>query len=175
MLTYLGIAAGAIVVTVLLLISRKPDSFRVARSLTMNAAPEVPFGFVNDFHRWTEWSPFEKLDTNLQRTYTGSPEGIGAGYAWSGNSRAGQGVMTITESVPARKVALDLFFEKPFKAQNLTVFSFTPTGNGTTVEWVMSGNSSFMHKTMSMVMDMDGFLGKAFDEGLENLKRVSEA
>ncbi|MDB4915226.1 MAG: hypothetical protein JWM95_2870 [Gemmatimonadetes bacterium] len=175
MLAYIGIGAAILVVLLALMIATRPDSFRVARSIGISAAPDVPFGFVNDFHRWTEWSPFENIDPNLKRTYAGSPAGEGARYAWQGNNKVGSGSMTITESIPAGRVVLDLFFEKPFKATNLTTFTFTPSPEGVTVEWAMSGKNTTMGKAMSLAMNMDSYLGKTFDEGLAKLKRVSEA
>ena len=175
MLMYIGIALVVLFALGTIVIATRPDSFRISRSMTISAAPNVPFAFVNDFHKWTEWSPFEKLDPNLQRTYSGSPDGVGASYAWAGNSKAGHGNMKIIESVPSSRVALDLNFEKPFKATNLTEFTFTPSGNGVTVEWAMSGESTTMGKVMGLFMNMEDYLGKAFTEGLTNLKRVSEA
>lgn len=175
MLMYIGIGVVALFVLGAIVIATRPDSFRIARSMAIAAAPSVPFAFVNDFHKWTEWSPFEKLDPNLRRTYSGSADGVGAAYAWAGNSKAGEGSMKIIESVPARRVALDLNFEKPFKATNLTEFTFTPAGDGVTVEWAMSGKNTTMGKVMGLFMNMEGYLGTAFTEGLTNLKRVSEA
>lgn len=175
MLMYIGIGVVVLFAIGALVVASRPDSFRVARSMTIASSPDVPFAYVNDFHQWAGWSPFEKLDPNMQRTFSGSPAGVGAGYGWSGNSKAGRGSMKITESTPGRRVALDLFFEKPFRATNLTEFTFTPAAEGVTVEWAMSGTNSTMGKVMGLVMNMDDYIGKAFTEGLTNLKRISEA
>ncbi|HXK18635.1 MAG TPA: hypothetical protein VNG33_12570 [Polyangiaceae bacterium] len=56
---------------------------------------------VNDFHAWSGWSPWEKLDPNLKRSYEGAPAGVGAKYAWVGNKQVGEGRMTIAPSVAA--------------------------------------------------------------------------
>ncbi len=48
-----------------------PNTFRVQRSATMKAPPEKIFPLINDFHQWLAWSPWEKLDSNLKRTYSG--------------------------------------------------------------------------------------------------------
>lgn len=175
MLMNIGIIVVVLAVVLAIVIATRPDSFRVSRSMMIATPPEVPFGYVNDFHQWPQWSPFEKLDPALKKTYSGSPAGVGARYAWSGNSKAGSGSMAIIESVPGSRVALDLAFEKPFKATNLTEFTFTPTNGGVNVEWAMSGKSTTMGKVMGLFMKMDDYLGKAFTEGLTNLKNVSEA
>ena len=47
------------------------------------------FPFIDDFHAWRDWSPWEKLDPNLKREYSGAPRGTGAAYGWSGNEDVG--------------------------------------------------------------------------------------
>lgn len=158
-----------------LAIATRPGTFRVSRSVTIAAPADIPFGYVNDFHRWTRWSPWEKVDPNLQRSYAGSESGVGAAYHWNGNSKAGQGSMVITESIPAQRIAIDLAFEKPFKARNVTEFTFAQAPGGVDVTWVMSGTNTTMGKAMSLVMNMDKMIGGSFDEGLGNLKAACEA
>lgn len=54
-----------------LYVSTRPSSSRVVRSLTIDATPERLFGLINDFHEWAAWSPWDKMDPNLKRTYEG--------------------------------------------------------------------------------------------------------
>ena len=162
-------------VIIALAIATRPKSFRVSRSTTIKAPAAKPFGYIDDFHKWTAWSPFENLDPNLQRTYSGANTGTGAAYAWSGNNKAGAGSMLITQSRPAEYIAIDLNFTKPFRATNLTEFTLEPASDGTRVTWAMSGDNSTMAKAMSLVMNMDTFLGREFEKGLATLKQVSES
>ena len=155
-------------------ISTRPKTFRVERSVLINAPASAVFPFINDFHLWSQWSPFEKLDPNLQRTFSGAEAGKGATYEWLGNREAGQGRMVIAESQPSERVAIDLFFLKPFKSTSLAEFSFDPAQGGTKVTWAMSGNNTVAGKAISLVANMDKYLGNSFDEGLGNLKRVVE-
>src|SRR6187399_2793221 len=104
------------VAAVFLAASRRPATFRIARSRRVRASADRIFPLINDFHQWAQWSPFEKLDPAMQKTFGGSPTGRGSTYAWSGNNRAGQGRMEITESVPYSHVAIDLEFQRPWKA-----------------------------------------------------------
>ena len=77
MLTYIGIAALVLVAGVLVYASTRPDSFRIERTILVDAPPEAAFARVNDFHRWTEWSPWEGIDPAMKRTYGGPPAGVG--------------------------------------------------------------------------------------------------
>src|SRR5262245_47161895 len=66
-------------------VASRPSEFRVARSRTLSAPPDVVFAHVNDFHTWQQWSPWEKFDPAMKRELSGPPAGVGASYAWAGN------------------------------------------------------------------------------------------
>jgi len=150
------------------------DTFKVERSTTINAPAGTVFGFINDFHQWAHWSPWEKLDPGMDRTYSGSASGVGAGYAWSGK-KAGAGSMEILTAEPGALVAIDLKFTRPFKAENPTRFTLTREGDATRVVWTMTGQHNLMSKLMGLFMNMDKMVGKDFEAGLASLKAVSEA
>ena len=163
-----------LIVAVLVLAATKPDTFQVERSATIRAAPEKLFALIDDFHQWPQWSPWEKLDPEMQRTLTGAPSGKGAIYAWKGNSDVGEGRMEIMDSVPPSKVTIQLDFIEPMEATSTTEFTLTPQGDSTTVRWTMSGENNFLGKLMCVFMSMDAMIGKDFEAGLATLKTVAE-
>src|SRR5262245_62073016 len=120
-----------IILAVLAIASAKPDEFRVERSAVINAPPEKVFPNLDYFHKWEPWSPWEKLDPNLKRTYSGSDSGKGAIYAWQGNDKVGEGRMEILESAPPSRLFIKLDFIKPFAASNRTEFTLVPADGGT--------------------------------------------
>lgn len=143
-------------------------------TVTRNAYIPVPAGrifpLVNDFKKWTQWSPWETVDPNLQRDYFGSDSGVGAKYAWSGNAKAGSGLMEIVSSEEPSRINIRLEFLKPMKATNPTEFTFTPEGEGTRVTWTMNGeNKTLMSKLFALVMNMDKLVGTDFEKGLAAL------
>ncbi len=175
LLKILAAVVVALVAGVLLVALTKPDTFSVQRSATIKAPPEKVFAVLDDFHRWPDWSPWEKLDPQMKRTLGGAEHGRGATYAWSGNDKAGAGRMEIVESVPARKVGIQLDFIKPFEGHNVTTFTLAPQGDATTrVDWRMDGPAPFISKLMQVFVNMDTMIGKDFDEGLANLKALAE-
>ncbi len=153
----------------------RPDTFRVQRATTIQASPETIFGFVNDFHRWASWSPWEKLDPAMQKTHSGAPAGQGAAYEWVGNSKVGQGRMEIVECIAPNRIAIKLDFLKPMEAHNVAEFSLTARGNATEVVWAMHGPAPFVSKLMGVFISMDRLIGKDFETGLANLKAAAEA
>lgn len=150
------------------------DEFLVERTAVVQAAPSVIFGLINDFHEWPQWSPWEDLDPEMTHVYSGPAAGVGASHAWTGNKKAGSGSMTITESVPDRRLVLDLVFLKPFKAENVTTFLITPQPDGAEVTWQMTGTKNLFFKVFGFIMSMDKLVGKDFEKGLSQLKAVAE-
>ena len=173
-LTTILIIFVVIIAAVLIYAATRPNDFVVSRSASIKAPAEAIFPLINDFRRWPEWSPFEKLDPAMRRTLSGADSGIGAAYAWEGNSKAGKGRMEITASVPFSQVSLKLDFEKPFRANNIVDFSLSPSGDATTVTWAMRGARPFIAKLMGLFMDFDNLIGKDFEAGLDNLRRLAE-
>jgi len=175
MLKKIAIGVGVVIVLLVVVVATRPSEFRIERSKSIDAPPEVVFLFVNDFHDWPAWSPWEKLDPGMQRSHSGAPEGKGAMYAWSGNDQVGKGKMTIVESRPNERVGIELEFQEPWTATNQTTFAFGRAGDGTKLTWAMEGKNGFVAKAFSMFMDMDAMVGKDFEKGLDALSLVAAA
>lgn len=146
--------------------------FALSRSTRIQADPARVHALVDDFREWQKWSPWEGLDPALNREYTGPDRGVGSTYHWSGNKKAGQGEMRITESTPT-SVVVDLQFLKPFKASNVTSFALTPTGDVTDVTWTMAGTRSAIMSLMGKLF-FDKAIGADFEKGLASLKQEAE-
>jgi len=150
------------------------DTYTVERSATIDAPPGLIYDQIANFHNWTNWSPWEDVDPELKRTYSGAESGTGAVYGWSGNRKAGQGSMEITDASEPSMVQIDLAFEKPWKARNDTMFTIHPEGSGSLVVWSMSGKKTLVTKVMGVFKSMDKLLGPDFEKGLARLKATTE-
>lgn len=173
-LKIVGIVFVVFLVVMTVFIATRPDTFRVERSAQVNAPADVVHGLINDFHQWALWSPWEKVDPNLKRNYSGAPAGPGAIYDWTSESM-GTGRMTILDSKPADSVVIKLEFLKPFEATNTATFKLTPADGGTRVQWIMDGKNNVMSKAFSLFCSMDSMVGKDFEQGLANLNTVAQA
>ncbi len=177
MLKTIAIIAAVIVVIVagiLIYAATKPNSFTVRRSIEAKALPAKIFALINDLHGWAAWSPYEKKDPDMKRTFSGAPAGKGAVYEWDGNNTVGKGRMEIIEASAPSKVAIKLDFIKPFEGHNTAEFTMEPKGDQTVVTWAMYGPSSYIFKLMGTFMSMDNMIGKDFEVGLVNLKALAE-
>ncbi len=150
------------------------DTYTVERSVTIEAPPERIYEQIADFRNWTSWSPWEEVDPDLQRTYSGADSGTGAVYRWSGNRKAGRGRMEITDATEPSRVRIDLVFEKPWKARSETLFTIQPDGSGSRVTWTMTGQKTRMTKVMGIFTSMDKLVGPDFEKGLARLKATTE-
>ena len=81
--------------------------------------------------------------------------------------------MEITGSTP-EGIDITVQFLKPFKATNQTRLSFEPSGAGTQVRWVMTGEQKGLMAVFGKFMNMDKMIGPDFEKGLTRLKAVAE-
>src|SRR5882757_4547259 len=156
------------IAAVLVYAASKPDDFRVQRTITIKAPPEKIFALINDLHGWGAWSPYEKKDPAMKRTFSGAPSGKGAVYEWDGDKNVGQGRMEITDtSVPSR-IVIKLDFIRPFEGHNIVTFSMESRSGATNVTWDMQGPAPLMAKVMHVFINMDRMVGTDFEVGLAN-------
>jgi hypothetical protein len=168
-LTIILAAVGA----VLLYAATRPNALHVERTATIKAPPEKIFPLINDFHNWRAWSPYEKKDPGMTRTYSGAPMGKGAVYEWNGNNDVGQGRMELIDA-SSSQIRIKLDFIKPFEGHNIGAFTMKPAGDATSVTWSMDGPTPYLGKLIGVFMNMDTMIGTDFDAGLASLRALAE-
>ncbi|HEY5930266.1 MAG TPA: polyketide cyclase, partial [Burkholderiales bacterium] len=80
MLKVIFIIVVVLIAGVLVFAATKPDTFRVQRSASIKAPAEKIFPLINDYHSWVAWSPYEKKDPAMKRTFGATAAGKGATY-----------------------------------------------------------------------------------------------
>lgn len=174
MITSIVIVIALLIAGVFVFAATKPDVFRVERKAVLQAPPEKVFALINDFSQWAAWSPWEKKDPGMQRSFSTNTAGKGATYDWHGNKEVGKGSMEILESVPPSKIRLRLDFETPFEAHNIVTFTLQPQGSGTQISWLMEGPVPYFAKIIHVFINMDKMVGTDFEAGLASLKALAE-
>lgn len=173
MIKTIALVAVAGAALVLAAAAFRPDSFRVQRSVRIDAPPQAVHPLINNLAQMNSWSPFVRRDPNLKGTYRGPAEGPGAGYDFAGNREVGKGSVDIVASSPG-KITMRLHMREPMEGLNTVEFTLVPQGNATNVTWAMHGPSPYLSKLMGLVMDMDKMVGGAFEAGLAELKTRAE-
>jgi hypothetical protein len=151
----------------------QPDTFRVERAMTIDAPPEKLVGILSDLRRGAEWSPYEKRDLAMKKTFSGPASGPGSKLEWDGNSDVGAGSLTVAEVTPA-KVTLDLAMTRPMNANNVVEYTLAPQGNATSMTWAMHGPMPLISKVICVFMDFDKMIGADMERGLKDLKALAE-
>ena len=162
------------IAVVLILAATKLNTFSVQRATTVKAPAEKIFPLIDDFHQWGNWSPWEHKDPAMKRTYSGADSGKGAVYAWDGDKNVGSGRMEILDASAPSKIVIKLDFFKPFEGHNTAEFTMLPQGDVTNLTWTMHGPAVFISKVMQVFMNLDKMIGKDFEVGLANLKKLTE-
>jgi uncharacterized protein YndB with AHSA1/START domain len=175
MLKKILITVAALIAVLVAVIATRPASFTVERTVTIDAPAEQVFAWVSDFQRFEEFSPWAHLDPSMAREVKGTAGMEGHSYGWSGNEKAGEGRMTVTEVVPNQSVSIRLEFLKPFSSTNQNRWTLVGEGEQTQVTWAMVGNLDFMGKAFSLMFDFGESVGGDFDAGLRKLKELVEA
>lgn len=167
LLTVIGLVALFFIVGLFL-----PKTYRVERSIIVNAPDSVVFQNISDFNKFLKWNPWSKMEPTAKVTISGPVSKPGHLYKWEGK-QTGTGQMKIKDIDPSRSVDIELTFLKPFESAADTQFQLDPDAQGTKVTWIMQGNNkSVMEKWMGL--NMDNMIGKDFESGLQNLKAFSE-
>ncbi len=173
-LRFIGAGFAVVLAAILIFAATKPDTFSVQRTVAIKAPPEKIFPLIADYRSWTSWSPWEKKDPAMTRTYSGAASGKGAVYEWAGNREVGQGRMEIAEASAPSHVTIAMHFIKPFDSHSTAAFTLQPRGDSTDVTWSMHGPNAYISKVITVFVSMDGMIGKEFETGLANLKAIAE-
>jgi hypothetical protein len=176
MLKKILIALVIVVAGFLTFAATRPDTYRVERSAKIDAPATVIFSQLEDFKAWPAWSPWDKRDPAMKKTYEGPATGVGSTYSWEGNKEVGKGRMAIVASEPPSQIRYHLEFIEPFAAVANTAFTLAPEGGkSVAVTWAMDGTNNLMGKVFGIFMNMDTAIGADFEKGLASLKTISEA
>ena len=148
-----------------------PKQFEVEASKTIIKPPSLVFKQVNNLQNWSAWSPWEIADPNMESEYGGTQLGEGAFHTWTSETQ-GNGKQTIIESVPYELIRTELDFYEQGKGSSY--FIFEENDGGTLVKWGMESETSYPFERIIFFF-LKGMMQDMFNEGLENLKEVTEA
>ncbi len=174
MIKNITIVVVVFIASVLIFAATRPDTFSVQRAASIKAPPEKIFPLINDLHGWDAWSPWEKKDPAMKRTFSGTTSGKGATYAWEGNKEVGKGSLEIIDAEPPSKIVIALHFIEPFEGRSTATFTLDPNGDATPVTWTMSGPSPYISKLIGIFINCDNMIGKDFEAGLASMKAAAE-
>jgi hypothetical protein len=151
-----------------------PSTYRVERSVVVNAPQAAVVDQVASPQRWMAWSPREVGMEKVERRYGGPEKGAGASYFWSAGPPLGKGQMTVVLAT-ADRVEIERELETPRPSSSDLEFAFAPAGQGTKVTWTVTGENDLVDRLLWRYGGRREKVEREVDAGLHGLKKVAEA
>ncbi|WP_193164543.1 SRPBCC family protein [Microbulbifer hainanensis] len=151
-----------------------PRQVTLERSVYITQPPEAVFPYVNDLHKFNQWSPWANLDPKTKYEFSGPSQGVGSAMSWrSENPNVGSGSQKIVASEPYSLVRTEL----NFGAQGMAggEFHLQPQGSGTNVTWKFKSDMGAGPVARWMGLLVKRMVGQSYEQGLQNLKSVVES
>ena len=150
-----------------------PAHVTVARTVVINAPESAVFPYVNNLHRFGDWSPWKLRDPQLAITYGGPEEGKGALIQWTSQKPSiGTGNMQISDSNLNRSVELAANFNN---LEGTSSFEIAPSGSGSKITWSFGYDTGSSPLKRWKALMLDGFIGSEYRAALDKLKETVEA
>ncbi|MEM9305322.1 MAG: SRPBCC family protein [Pseudomonadota bacterium] len=141
--------------------------FTVEKTIQIDATPHHVHGFLRDFRRWPDWSPWLICEPECKVIY--APDG--KSYRWEGEV-VGKGELELTGEQGHTALDYRLSFFMPWKSVNTTAFRLAERDGGTEVTWTMVGSLPWFMFWMKKMMT--AWVGMDYDRGLRMLKDLAE-
>jgi len=144
-----------------------PARVQVVRDIEIDANQATVFALVNDFHQMEQWSPKSDDDPNARITISDPSRGVAASLSWDGQI-AGQGVQTITESVPFDTVSTNT--ELGNGVQVTSMFKLEATDRSTRITWSVERDFGGNLAGRYFGLLLDDMIGSDLEEDLAQLR-----
>ena len=141
-------------------------SFRISRSLEIEAPLESVFAAVLDLKSWPLWSPWLLHEADAELSFSDDYRSEGGHYSWDGKL-VGAGTLTHEAIMPGRSIQQQIEFLRPFKSVNEVRWDFEQRGESTLVSWEISGQVPLLFRLMAK--RMEPMIGRDYELGLAML------
>lgn len=167
---------AAVFVILIILAAVAPKTYNVSRSIVIDKPLGEVFQYLKYVKNQTFWGPWGQRDPDMKQIFTGIDGTVGFISAWeSDHKQVGSGEQEITRIVENEEVVCELRFLKPWKSESQGYLKvFEESDNRTKVVWGFHGKNNVPVSIMMLFFNMDKAIGKDFEEGLANLKKILE-
>lgn len=166
---------AVIIAVFIVLAAFAPRKYNMSRNIVIQKSRPEVFQYLKLMKNQDHWSPWKKRDPNMKQTFTGEDGTIGFISHWdSDHKQVGAGEQEILKLEENRRVESALRFLKPWKSESNGYFDLEDADGGTKVTWGFYGTNKIPFNVMMLFYNMDKAVGKDFEEGLTDLKKVLE-
>lgn len=165
---------AALLVVLLIASAFMPSSYKVERSITVNAPVEKVFAEANDFANMDHWSPWKDYDPHMKKNIEGVVGAPGYKLSWSSeNENVGHGSLTRVTTETNKVITNDLAFED-FNMKSKDNWLFEETQDGVKITWGNSGEIGYLWRIPMKMMNMEKMMAPDFEKGLSRIKEYCE-
>lgn len=168
---------GGLIALILIIAAFSKKDFAVERTTVVNKPISETFDFLSSLETQDKWSKWTQLDPDMKKTYIGTDKTVGFISRWeSQHKQVGEGEQEIKKLVPNQRIETELRFMKPMKSIANAYFTLAEAGeNQTKVAWGFTSTTPWPFNVFMLFFNMENAIGKDFDEGLSNMKKLIEA
>lgn len=174
MLKFILLGVAVIAILFVVFVATTPSRFAYSESTLIKAPAEKIFPYISLLKLGGMWSPYEKRDPSMKKTFSGIEGAPGSKLNFDGKKEVGAGSVEVLGLVPNSEVKLRLLMTRPMKADNLITYKLEPASGGTRFTWSMEGHNGFIGKLFVLLVDCEGMLSKDMNEGFQNLRQLVE-
>jgi hypothetical protein len=170
-------AIGGLIALVLIIAAFSKKDFAVERTITVNKPLPETYDFLTSLQKQNQWSKWTQLDPDMKVTYIGTDKTVGFISRWESlHKQVGEGEQEIMKLIPNQRIENELRFMKPMKSVANAYFTVEEEGeNHTRVAWGFTSRTPWPFNAFMLFFNMENAIGKDFEEGLGNMKRMIEA
>jgi len=163
---------GALLALLIIIGFALPRTHQVEVTAEIDAHPATVFALVNDFRRFSLWSPWAHTDPNARFLYSGANRGEGAIMTWDG-AISGSGNQVITVSRPYDYVEIAMSPGEPGEAT--AWFRLAPGVGTTIISWGFEADYGLNIVGRYFASMLGGVVARDYHEGLAALEELAES
>lgn len=155
-------------------VASKPALFTYSESTLLKASPEKIYPYLSQLKLGGNWSPYEKRDPAMKKTFSGTDGAVGAKMDFDGSKEVGAGSLEILNLVPNQEIKIRLLMTRPMRADHLIMYKLESMGEQTRFTWTMEGENGFLGKLFTTIVDCKAMISKDMNQGFDNLRKIVE-
>jgi len=168
----IGIIGFVALLLIVALFTKK--DYSAIREVTINKPKSEVFEYVKLLKNQDNYSVWANIDPEMKKDFRGTDGTVGFTSSWESKiPDVGKGEQEILKIIDGERIDYEIRFIEPFASKSLaylTVEGISETQ--TKVKWGFTGKMKYPTNLFLLTMDMEGMIGKDFQDGLNKLKRV---
>jgi len=170
----IGVVSLVALILIIAMLTKK--DYGVIREVIISKPKSVVFEYVKLLQNQDNFSVWANKDPEMKKDFRGTDGTVGYVSSWESQMKdVGKGEQEIKKIVDGERIDYELRFIKPFASTSFAYITFEGISETQTkVAWGFTGKMNYPMNLLLLTMDMEGMIGKDFQDGLNKLKAILE-